>query len=82
MLRIKYRHFVLHYGNLKKTWNRGSKRPCNYQRVKDDESDTIIEKWFSEYESGQRLFHIQILENGQNCDLKKIASSNEMKSRT
>ena len=43
-----------------------------YQSVKDNESDAIVEEGFSQHESSQRLFDIQILENGQNSDLTKV----------
>ena len=52
-----------------------------YQRMKDNESDAIVEEGFSQHESSQRLFDIQILENGQNGDLTKVGI-NAIKSHT
>ena len=49
--------------------------------MKDNESDAIVEEGFSEHESSQRLFDIQILENGQNGDLIKVVM-NTIKSHT
>ena len=49
--------------------------------MKDNESDAIVEEGFSQHESSQRLFDIQILENGQNGDLTKVGI-NAIKSHT
>ena len=39
--------------------------------MEDDESDSVVEERFSENENGKRFGHVQVLEHGQDGDLKK-----------